>query len=44
MPAISALPCDALFGSRMRSMLYLTSSEVSSRPLWNFTPLRSVKV
>ena len=28
------------FGSRTRRMLYLTSSLVNSRPVWNWTPLR----
>src|SRR5437016_14447620 len=32
------------FGSRTRSRLYLTSSLVNSRPLWNGTPLRRLNL
>ena len=34
---------DAVFGSRTRSMLYLTSSALMVWPLWNFTFGRSLK-
>src|SRR5205823_14643643 len=35
---------DAVAGLRMRVNVYTTSSASSSRPWWNFTPLRSLKV
>ena len=31
-------------GSSTRSIEYFTSSAVTSRPLWNFAPARSLKV
>jgi len=39
-------PCPGLcvVGSTLRSSEYLTSAAVISRPLWNFTPLRSLNV
>jgi hypothetical protein len=37
-------PGPWVFGLTARSIEYLTSSAVISRPLWNFTPGRSLKV
>ena len=37
-------PGLCVFGLVTRSSEYFTSSAVISRPLWNFTPWRSLKV
>ena len=37
-------PPEPVFGSMIRSYVNFTSSPTSSRPLWNFTPRRSLNV
>ena len=44
MPVNTDSALDELAGSASRSMLATTSSAFISPPLWNFTPLRSLKV
>ena len=43
-PANRATVAAPTLGSRSRSKVNFTSLEVSSWPLWNFTPLRRLKV
>ena len=49
MPVHQALPvatvaANRFFGSRTRSKLYLTSSLVNSRPVWNWASLRRLSL
>ena len=44
MPVKKLAPGDWVLGLQTRSIEYLMSAAVSSRPLWNLTPLRSLKV